>query len=106
MKIVGGKDARPNSWPAMAFLKINVNGGYYMCGGTLIDRKTVLTAAHCLTKDSTVSVYLGLHDIKDIEEGSGFTKRESSEIIIVILKKFLSSFKIKYLIFYIQSYKA
>ena len=39
-KIVGGIEARPHSWPFIAHDDV--------CGsGTIIDSKTVLTAAHC-----------------------------------------------------------
>ena len=39
-KIVGGIEARPHSWPFIARMSV--------CGsGTIIDSKTILTAAHC-----------------------------------------------------------
>lgn len=97
IKIVGGKDALKNSWPAMVFLKVFVNGETYACGGTLIDRKTVLTAAHCLIPEATVLVYLGLHDRSDIETGSDYTMIKSSQIIIVYFK---FSFLIQYKVFF------
>jgi len=46
-KIVGGQTAIEHSWPSQAFLTICRNSLCQVCGGTLIDRNTVLTAAHC-----------------------------------------------------------
>jgi len=45
-----------------------------MCGGSLIDKKTVLTAAHCLNdanpyETSQYTVYLGVHDLTDMANG-------------------------------------
>lgn len=42
-RIVGGVDAIAHSWPWI----INLTFGGYVCGGTIIDDTTVLTAAHC-----------------------------------------------------------
>ena len=44
-RIVGGVEAKPNSWPWIARLIIDQQFG---CGGTIIDEKTILTAAHCV----------------------------------------------------------
>ncbi|GGK10371.1 trypsin [Pilimelia anulata] len=41
--IVGGKAAAEGAYPWMAFLKI----GIYQCGGLLVSRDIVLSAAHC-----------------------------------------------------------
>jgi len=63
-KIVGGVVANANSWPAQALLYIKTSGGTSMCGGTLIKRNVVLTAAHCTTTliGSNYQIYLGAHD--------------------------------------------
>jgi hypothetical protein len=62
-RIVGGDDAVPYSWPALAFIvfdyKVNETmpdgiveevWSTYTCGGTLITPDTILTAGHCIMK--------------------------------------------------------
>ncbi|CAK1539941.1 unnamed protein product [Leptosia nina] len=44
-RIVGGQNADLNEWPWIAAL---FNGGRQFCGGSLIDDKHVLSAAHCV----------------------------------------------------------
>lgn len=71
MKIVGGQEATQNSWPSIALIVLkykysfNHTDGYTYtgtyssyCGGSLINRNTVLTAAHCYKSSFNVT-YLG-----------------------------------------------
>ncbi|XP_037373957.1 chymotrypsinogen 2-like [Talpa occidentalis] len=44
-RIVNGKDARPGSWPWQVSLQDRK--GLHFCGGSLINEKWVVTAAHC-----------------------------------------------------------
>ncbi|CAF0947204.1 unnamed protein product [Brachionus calyciflorus] len=114
VKIVGGKEAEANSWPSLVSIKFNykfyvtIQNNVYefkqssSCGGTLINRKTVLTAGHCFltevtysydgrtyfytvvpnelypTFESMYTVYIGLHSTSD-----------TSGVVISEISKFL-----------------
>uniref|UniRef100_T1GKW1 Peptidase S1 domain-containing protein n=1 Tax=Megaselia scalaris TaxID=36166 RepID=T1GKW1_MEGSC len=49
-RIVNGYDARTDSTPFMVSI---MRFGYHSCGGSLINHRTVLTAAHCLINTSS-----------------------------------------------------
>lgn len=50
-RVVNGEDAAPNSWPWQISLHYKRYG--HICGGSLIENKWVLTAAHCVDFDPT-----------------------------------------------------
>jgi V8-like Glu-specific endopeptidase len=66
-RIVGGAEAIANSWPWIVSLQ---TGGHF-CGGTLIDARHVLTAAHCLTSVSVgqLRIVAGLHERSNLYTG-------------------------------------
>lgn len=52
-RVVGGVDAQLNAWPWMALLGYRNTLGEvgWKCGGSLITKSHVMTAAHCIRKD-------------------------------------------------------
>lgn len=68
--IVGGEDAKKGHYPWQAAIYFD---GSFLCGGSLIDNKHVLTAAHCfkyLSTDLTMyKIVLGEHN-RDADEGT------------------------------------
>ncbi|XP_058795863.1 chymotrypsin-2-like [Phymastichus coffea] len=57
-KIVGGTAARDGQFPYQASLRLNAR---HFCGGSVLNERWILTAAHCLAglNDTAVSVVLG-----------------------------------------------
>lgn len=62
VKIVGGYDTNIESFPYQAFLIIEKGEDYQQCGGSILNKKTILTAAHCLMNVNRVYVRTGSSD--------------------------------------------
>lgn len=48
-RIVGGNKADPGEFPFQVRLNIRSRRGSSLCGGVIIDKRHILTAAHCMT---------------------------------------------------------
>lgn len=64
--IVGGTESKPHSRPYVVMVKRLADKGFYMCGGSIINKEWILTAAHCVDKAklSDLRVRVGVHDRK------------------------------------------
>nr|XP_037846998.1 trypsin-2 [Chlorocebus sabaeus] len=60
-KIVGGYTCEENSVP----YQVSLNSGYHFCGGSLISKQWVVSAAHCYK--TRIQVRLGEHNIEVLE---------------------------------------
>ncbi|KAJ8374506.1 hypothetical protein SKAU_G00050860 [Synaphobranchus kaupii] len=65
--IVNGKEAKPHSRPYMVSVQ---QWNKHECGGFLVSKSFVMTAAHCLTRGQTLTVLLGAHDISGNEKSN------------------------------------
>ena len=59
--IVGGTVAEPGAYPWQVQVTARKGSSSYLCGGTLIADRRVLTAAHCVLQGSKITVRVGSH---------------------------------------------
>ncbi|NXI45861.1 MCT1A protease, partial [Galbula dea] len=62
--VIGGHEAKPHSRPYMVSIQ---SGGVHACGGALLHKRWVLTAAHCFPRGTKAArtVVVGLHSLQD-----------------------------------------
>lgn len=57
-QIVGGTTAAKGAWPWTSLVLVSLGDNLYkMCGGTLVSKNKVITAAHCVIDTATNKVY-------------------------------------------------
>jgi secreted trypsin-like serine protease len=72
-RIVNGKQTTPHKWPWMVAMFSPKNN--FMCGGSIISTKVVLTAGHCLfySKAPLQTTWrLGVHLIKEFKSNNRY----------------------------------
>jgi len=78
-RIVNGRECSVNQWPwavVLGRLRSGSSSIRVMCGGTLITKQHVLSAAHCFTGSSKPAVVrLGEHDITTTSESRSFDRQ-------------------------------
>ncbi|XP_014820368.1 PREDICTED: granzyme A-like [Calidris pugnax] len=93
-EIIGGRVVSPHSWPYMAAIQ---RENSTVCGGALVEKQWVLTAAHCELNEPEVRVVLGAHQASIAEKEQQIFKvmryvpypqfdRSSKENDIMLLK--------------------
>ncbi|XP_063889778.1 trypsin-1-like isoform X1 [Scylla paramamosain] len=85
-RIVGGQEVDPkNKYPWQVGIMYN-GGSNYWCGGSVINNKYILTAAHCVKGDDASSLVVGVadHDMySTTDDVPGVTDLKSVEQIII-----------------------
>lgn len=78
-QVVGGEPAPQGKYPFMVYIQIEVDAGFTSCGGTLIDPRFILFAAHCtsdingLLAPEAFEVFIGKADLNEARTSNVFS---------------------------------
>ncbi|XP_047994725.1 phenoloxidase-activating factor 3-like isoform X2 [Leguminivora glycinivorella] len=71
-KLLGGRAAHLYQYPWITLISYKTRlGPQFECGGSLINERYVLTAAHCITNLTLLGVRIGEHDLDTITDCEG-----------------------------------
>jgi V8-like Glu-specific endopeptidase len=84
---VGGTVSEPGAWPTQAALVLRGYSAYQgqQCGGTVIDRSWILTAAHCITDFDTGRVWAASYF--DIVVGTNDLRTGGTRIPVIEVRR-------------------
>ncbi|ELW46924.1 Coagulation factor IX [Tupaia chinensis] len=75
-RIVGGENAKQGQFPWQVLLS---SEGDAFCGGSIVNEKWVVTAAHCIKPGVNITVIAGEHNIEEVEH----TEQERNVIRVI-----------------------
>jgi len=90
-RIIGGQTTRPHEFPWQVLLYIETPDIVYQCGGSILNDRWIVTAAHCVTNKcgnmiaKSVKVYVGAHHAsvnpKEVDAQQYFVVEPSNIIV-------------------------
>ncbi|XP_034667700.1 lectizyme [Drosophila subobscura] len=66
--VINGTEAEPHSAPYIVSLATKFDKHSHICGGTIINKEWILTAAHCISNPENMSAIAGLHTRALVDE--------------------------------------
>ncbi len=84
-RIVGGTSSEPGEFPYLVALTVRVPLGAAFCGGTILDARRVLTAAHCMETAQSVTITAGAYNQAEDEptQQTRYDKKIARGILLV-----------------------
>ncbi|XP_074596463.1 clotting factor G beta subunit-like [Brevipalpus obovatus] len=86
-RVFNGRKVGSHKYPWLTHIKLDKDGETVSCGGSLIDSRRVLTAAHCVYNSTqqkipveNIRVYLGLHSVSEVDQAIGASKVSHYEV--------------------------